>query len=129
MFSSFIRVSPDKLKYGKKHINWSIEQLETKQNILKNGYNPRVSCVIISNDYVIIDGHHRVESIKLIDCDKIIVRKIILNYKLSLSLFIILITLLLPILTPIVTYKILKNEFKRNLKRHKTNIRRKKERL
>jgi hypothetical protein len=129
MFSNFVRVNPYKLKYGKKHIKWSIEQLITKRNILKNGYNPRLSCIVISNDNFIVDGHHRVESIKLIDCDKIIVKKIILNYKLYLSLFIILIILLLPVLTPIVTYKILKNEFKRNLKRHKANIRRKKKRL
>ena len=63
MLWKITRVNLKDLKYTQRKLRWSLDQEVYKEDIIKNGYNPRISIIKISNDNRIIDGHHRVHSI------------------------------------------------------------------
>jgi len=57
MFSKYIRVKLKDLTPNKK-ISWSKRQLGMKDEII-NDYNPRIKCILVSNDNKVCDGNHR----------------------------------------------------------------------
>ena len=105
MLWKICRVNLIDLKYESEHLNWSEEQKIYKENIVNNGYNPRISIIKISKDNQIIDGYHRVESVKIKGDKKIIVIKINLNFWTVIVLYIILFLITSPIWLPVTILK------------------------
>lgn len=123
MLWKLYRINPNDLKYPTKHIKWSEEQKRYKENIIINGYNPRISIIKISKDFKIIDGHHRVESSKLRGDNKIVVVKINFNFWTVIILYILFFLVTSPIWIPALLIKKLKYGFKKCCSRNQRDFR------
>jgi hypothetical protein len=110
MFWKITRVNVCDLKfYRKRKLVWTSDQERYKEDIIKNGYNPRISIVKISNNNKIIDGHHRVRSVVERGDKSMIVVKMSWNFWvtiLSYSLFFIVTS---PIWLPVMIFNKIKN--------------------
>jgi hypothetical protein len=114
MLWKITRVNVNDLKSTQKNLKWSINQEKYKDNIIKNGYNPRISIIIISKDNRIIDGHHRVCSLIESGNTSVIVMKIKCDFwvvVLCLTLFFIITS---PIWVSLKIFKKIKNGIKKN---------------
>jgi hypothetical protein len=108
------RVNVKDLKYAQKKLKWSSNQEEYKEDIIKNGYDPRKSIIIISKDNKIIDGHHRVYSLVERGDKSVIVIKIRWNFWITILNSILFFTITSPIWVSLKIFKKIKNGIKEN---------------
>jgi len=114
MLWKITKVNVNDLKPTQKKLKWSKDQEIYMEDIIKNGYNPRISIIIISKDDRIIDGHHRVYSLIEKGDISVIVMKIKCDFwavVLCLTLFF---TITSPIWVLLKIFKKIKNGIKEN---------------
>jgi hypothetical protein len=114
MLWKITRVNLKDLKYTQRTFRWTLDQEVYKEDIIKNGYNPRISIIKISNDNRIIDGHHRVYSIVERGDKSVIVIKIRWNFWVTILNSILFFTITSPIWVPLKIFKKIKNGIKEN---------------
>jgi hypothetical protein len=114
MFWKITRVNLKDLKYTQRKLRWSLEQEVYKEDIIKNGYNPRISIIKISNDNRIIDGHHRVYSLVERGDKTAIVVKIKWNFWITIVSSILFFVITSPVWLPVKIFKKNKNGIKEN---------------
>jgi len=114
MLWKITKVNVNDLKSTQKNLKWSIDQEKYKDNIIKNGYNPRISIIKISNDNRIIDGHHRVHSLVERGDKTAIVVKTKWNFWIVVVSFILFFVITSPIWLFLKIFKEIKNGIKKN---------------